>query len=125
MEDTSHVRTSHHHRPRQHTQHEGLAAMSIATDEAGKAEESVLKHELNGTSKNASSKYERAAALMRKFPDTWVCLSKVKDKHTARSYVWQLQHDSSPALPASEFGFRIHEVNDEWWVQAIYIGEEL
>lgn len=71
-----------------------------------------------------SPKYERAAKLMRKFPDTWVSVSKAKNKNAAQSYVWQLQHDSSPALPASEFGFRIHEVNDEWWVQAIYLGED-
>ena len=74
--------------------------------------------------KRVSPKYERAAALMRKYPDTWVSVSKVKDKHTAQSYVWQLQHDSSPALPASEYGFRIHEVNDEWWVQATYLGKD-
>lgn len=74
--------------------------------------------------KRVSSKYELAGRLMRKFPDTWVCLSKVKNKITAQSSVWQLQHDSSPTLPASEFGFRIHEVNGEWWIQATYLGEE-
>ena len=74
--------------------------------------------------KRVSPKYARAAALMRKFPDTWVCLSHAKTKNSAQSYVYQLQHDSSPALPASEFGFRIHEVNDEWWVQATYFGKD-
>ena len=71
-----------------------------------------------------STKYARAADLMRKFPDTWVCLSKAKHKNSAQSYVWQLQHDSSPTLPTSEFGFRSHEVDDEWWVQATYLGED-
>ena len=101
--------------------------MSIAI---GKSEELA---QLRGTTvmktpskrkKRWVSKYELAGRLMRKFPDTWVCLSKAKDKHTAQSYVWQLQHDSSPALPASEFGFRIHEVDGEWWIQAIYFGED-
>jgi len=75
-------------------------------------------------SKHTSSKYARAADLMRKFPDTWVCLSHAKNKNAAQSSVWQLKHDSSPTLPASEYGFRIHEVNDEWWVQSTYFGED-
>lgn len=74
--------------------------------------------------KRRISKYELAARLMRKFPNTWVCLSKMKNRNTTQSSVWKLQHDSSPTLPASEFGFRVHEVNGEWWIQAIYYGED-
>lgn len=71
-----------------------------------------------------TSKYAKARALMRKFPGTWVNLTRTKNKHSAQSLACQLKHDSSPTLPASEFGFRIHEVNDEWWVQATYLGKD-
>ena len=94
--------------------------MSVLT----RTEQGVTVTQTLSQRKRVSPKYERAARLMRKFPDTWVCLSHAKNKNAAQSYVWQLQHDSSPALPASEYGFQIHEVNDEWWVQATYLGED-
>lgn len=71
-----------------------------------------------------TSKYAKARALMRKFPGTWVSLSQMKNKHSAQSYASQLKHGSSPSLPAADYGFRIHEMNDEWWVQAQYLEEE-
>lgn len=101
--------------------------MSIATSEV----EELVQSRRTTVTKTPSqrkkrwvSKYELAGRLMRKFPNTWICLSKMKNRNTAQSFVWQLKHDSSPALPASEFGFRIHEVNGEWWIQAIYFGED-
>ena len=62
-----------------------------------------------------SKKYERAAALARKFPDTWVPLTRLANKNSAQSWLWQLQNDMSPSLSPLEFNFKIHYSTDGAW----------